>query len=283
MSRIQPSKQKRSAAQEPGQDILTPIRSVRLSDEVYDRILSLISKGVLGPGERLLPEREMADRFQVSRQSVREALNRAKLLGLIEVRPGDGTFVRSLVPGSLVEPLSVMLQRETGRVLEFLQVRKVLEGWCAAETARRARPADLRKLASCLKRMARISKGGGLLGKPDVEFHIAIAEATHNTVMAHIVNSLRAMFQAVLRVRFVTRDPGRTQLLVGQHERILEAIRRRDPAGATGAMVAHLEFIEGEIRRYAEGTRDAAKPTRLSPANLQTKLRLGRRVTYLTR
>ncbi len=60
------------------------------------------------------------------------------------------------------------------------------------------------------------------------------------------------MFQAVLRVRFVTRDPGRTQLLVAQHERIFEAIRRRDPAGATGAMVAHLEFIEGEITEFGE-------------------------------
>jgi DNA-binding FadR family transcriptional regulator len=60
------------------------------------------------------------------------------------------------------------------------------------------------------------------------------------------------MFQAVLRVRFVTRDPGRTQLLVVQRERIFEAIRRRDPAGATGAMVAHLGLMEGEIRGFGE-------------------------------
>jgi GntR family transcriptional repressor for pyruvate dehydrogenase complex len=253
-------KQNRGAAPTPDADVFTPVRSVRLSDEVYDRILSLISKGVLGPGERLLPEREMAERFQVSRQSVREALNRAKLLGLVEVRPGDGTFVRSLVPGSLVEPLSVMLERETGRVLEFLQVRKVLEGWCAAEAAGRAKPADLRKLTTCLKRMGQISRAGGLLGKPDVDFHIAIAEATHNTVMAHIVNSLRAMFQAVLRVRFVTRDSARTQLLVAQHEKIFEAIRRRDPGAATRAMVAHLEFIEGEIRGFGEGARRVVRP-----------------------
>lgn len=283
VSQMQPTRQKRGGAPEPESEIFTPVRSVRLSDEVYERVLSLISKGVLGPGERLLAEREMADRFQVSRQSVREALNRAKLLGLVEVRPGDGTFVRSLVPGSLVEPLSVMLERETGRVLEFLQVRKVLEGWCAAEAARRARSADLRKLGSCLRRMARISKAGGLLGKPDVEFHIAIAEATHNTVMAHIVNSLRAMFQSVLRVRFVTRDPARTQLLVAQHERIFEAIRRRDPAGATDAMVAHLEFIEEEIRRFGGRTREAVKPASSAPTNLLKKPRLGRGIACLTR
>lgn len=283
MPRMQSPTRKRGMAAEPSSDVLTPVRSVHLADGVYDRILSLISKGILGPGDRLWAEREMAERFRVSRHSLREALNRAKLLGLIEVRPGAGTFVRSLVPGALTEPLSVMLEKETGRVLEFLQVRKVLEGWCAAEAARRAKPADLRKLASRLRRMARISKARGLLGKPDVDFHIAIAEATHNTVMAHIVNSLRAMFQAVLRVRFVTRDPARTQLLVAQHERILEAIRRRDRAGATHAMVAHLEFIEEEIRRFGEGPRGAAQPARSTPLDSPTRPRPARRPPGLGR
>ncbi len=247
--------------------MLAPVQSVRLSDRVYERLFALISKGVLGPGEKLWPEREMAERFRVSRQSVREALNRAKLFGLIEVRPGDGTYVRSLIPGSLTEPLSELLHRESSRVLEFLQVRKVLEGWCAAEAASSAKPSDLRKLEACLARMAKISRAGGLLGKPDVDFHIAIAEATHNTVMAHIVNSLQGMFQAVLRVRFVTRDPARTQVLITQHERILEAIRRRDRAGATTAMVSHLEFIEDEIGRFSGKTRVTAVPPSPVPSD----------------
>jgi len=267
MSQARLSRQANPGNRRRGSDHLAPIRSVRLSDEVYERLFSLISKGALGPGEKLWPEREMAERFQVSRQSVREALNRAKLFGLVEVRPGAGTYVRSLVPGSLTEPLSELLHRETGRVLEFLQVRKVLEGWCAAEAARKGRPSDLQKLGACLARMARISRVGGLLGKPDVDFHIAIAEATHNTMMAHVVNSLQGMFQAVLRVRYMIRNPARTQLLVSQHERILEAIRCRDQAGATAAMVAHLEFIEDEIRRFGEAPNGGA---RVMDANLLT-------------
>lgn len=250
MSQARLSSQTNRAHLRSGSTLLLPIQGVRLSDEVYGRLLALISKGVLGPGEKLWPEREMAERFQVSRQSVREALNRAKLFGLVEVRPGAGAFIRSLIPDSLTEPLSELLHRETDRVLEFLQVRKVLEGWCAAEATARAKPADLQRLTRCLAHMARISRAGGLLGKPDVEFHLAIAEATHNTVMAHIVNSLHGMFLAVLRVRFVVRNPARTQLLVTQHETILETIRRRDRIGATKAMVAHLEFIEDEIRNF---------------------------------
>ena len=233
---------------------IAPIRGVRLSDGVYERLFSLISKGVLGPGAKLWPEREMAERFQVSRQSIREALNHAKLRGLVEVRPGDGTYVRALVPDSLTEPLSELLHRETGRVLEFLQVRKVLEGWCAAEAARRAGGADIRKLLDCTRRMGKLAQAGGLLGKPDIDFHIAIADATHNTVMAHIVNSLRAMFQVVLRVRLATRNPSRAQQLVLQHARIVDAIRRRDSEGANIAMVSHLEFIEKEIRDYGKRT-----------------------------
>jgi GntR family transcriptional repressor for pyruvate dehydrogenase complex len=83
-----------------------------------------------------------------------------------------------------------------------------------------------------------------------VEFHIAIAVATHNTVMAHLVDSLRLMFDAVLRVRIVVRHPARTQLLVAQHDAIRAAIGERKPAAARAAMVAHLEFIEEEIRQF---------------------------------
>jgi GntR family transcriptional regulator, transcriptional repressor for pyruvate dehydrogenase complex len=262
MSNVPPSDRVDRVSRRHGADLLAPIRSVRLSDEVYERLFALISKGVLGPGQKLWPEREMAERFNVSRQCVREALNRAKLFGLVEVRAGAGAYVRSLVPGSLTEPLSELLQRETGRVLEFLQVRKVLEGWCAAEAARQGSPSDLRKLKACLVRMARVSREGGMLGKPDVDFHIGIAEATHNTVMAHIVNSLQGMFQAVLRVRFVTRNPARTELLILQHERILDAIHRRDRPGATAAMISHLTFIEDEIRRFGGTSKSLVPPSR---------------------
>jgi GntR family transcriptional repressor for pyruvate dehydrogenase complex len=272
----------RRARSEPPKEepqLLKPVRSVRLSDEVYDQLFSIISKGVLGPGEKLWPERHLSERFQVSRQSVREAINRAKILGLLEVRPGDGTYVRSLVPSSLTDPLIEVLHRETSRVLEFLQVRKVLEGWCAAEAAMKAGPADLRKLESCQKRLVKTSRRGGQLGKPDVEFHIAIAQATHNTVMAHLVNSLRSMFDAVLRVCLVVRDPARRQLIVPQHEEIYAAIRRRDPAGARAAMVSHLEFVDGEIRQFGDMNRPAAptsRPGRSAPGPRAGSLRASR-------
>jgi GntR family transcriptional regulator, transcriptional repressor for pyruvate dehydrogenase complex len=280
MSQARRSNQTTRAHLARGSDLLVPIQGVRLSDEVYGRLLALISKGVLGPGEKLWPEREMAERFQVSRQSVREALNRAKLFGLVEVRPGAGAYIRSLIPDSLTHPLSELLHRETDRVLEFLQVRKVLEGWCAAEATVRAKRADLHRLTRCLTHMARIAREGGLLGKPDVEFHLAIAEATHNTVMAHIVNSLHGMFLAVLRVRFVVRKPARTRLLVTQHEAILDAIRRRDRTGATKAMVAHLEFIEEEIRDFCvagDGWAERAAPGVRRPAARRGTLAMPRR------
>lgn len=279
MNRQRSSGQLRSGPPKGEPQLLRPIRGVRLSDEVYDQLFSLISKGVLGPGQKLWPERHLAERFQVSRQSVREAINRAKILGLLEVRPGDGTYVRSLVPGSLTDPLTEALQRETSRVLEVLQVRKVLEGWCAAEAALKAGPADLRKLESCQKRMVKISRLGGQLDKPDVEFHVAIAQATHNTVMAHLVDSLRRMLDAVLRVCLVVRDPARRQLIVPQHEEIYAAIRRRDPAGARAAMVSHLEFVEGEIREFGDVNRpttSASRPGRSAPGLRAGSLRAPR-------
>jgi DNA-binding GntR family transcriptional regulator len=124
-----------------------------------------------------------------------------------------------------------------------------------ARLSGRANRADLRRGSTLLLPIQGVRLSDEvyerLLGKPDVDFHLAIAEATHNTVMAHIVNSLHGMFLAVLRVRFVVRNPARTQLLVTQHETILEAIRRRDRVGATKAMVAHLEFIGEEIKWFS--------------------------------
>lgn len=112
--------------------------------------------------------REAVTRLAAQTIFFREPLNWAKPPGLIDVRPSEGTFIRPLVPGPLVEPISVLLERETGRGLEFLQVRKAPGGRHAAEAARRAKPADFRKVGSCMRRLTRISKAGGLPDKPDV-------------------------------------------------------------------------------------------------------------------
>lgn len=245
-----PGRTKQRALPKVESSVLSPIEGKRLSDGVYDRILSLIARGVLRPGDRLWSEREMADSLRVSRQSVREALNQAKLLGLIEVRPGHGAYVKSMVPASTSDFLSSLLQREPKRVLEFLRIRKLLEGWSAAEAARSAKASDIRHLAECLARIKNVAAKKGLLGDTDVEFHIAIANAARSVVLAHLISIMRLTFQYLLQVRFVTRDPSRTKLLVAQHVRIFDAIRQHDPKAAEEAMVAHLDHIEEDIRRY---------------------------------
>jgi GntR family transcriptional repressor for pyruvate dehydrogenase complex len=233
-----------------GAAVLAPIEGKRLSDGVYDRLLSLIGKGILQPGDRLWPEREMADSLRVSRQCVREALNQAKLLGLIEIRPGHGAYVKSIFPASTADFFSTLLEREPGRVLEFLRIRKLLEGWSAAEAATNATPSDIRHLADCVRRIKNIAEKKSLLGDTDVAFHIAIAEAAHSVVMTHLISLFRTTFQYVLQAQFVTRDPSRTQFLVAQHVRIFNAIRSRNSAAAKKAMLMHLEHIEADIRRY---------------------------------
>ena len=248
-----------------GAAVLAPIEGKRLSDEVYDRLLSLIGKGILQPGDRLWPEREMADFLRVSRQCVREALNQAKLLGLIEIRPGHGAYVKSIFPASTADFFSTLLEREPGRVLEFLRIRKLLEGWSAAEAAANATPSDIRRLANCLNRIKNIAKKRSLLGDTDVAFHIAIAEAAHSVVMAHLISLFRTTFQYLLQVQFVTRDPSRTKFLVAQHVRIFNAIRSRNSAAAKKAIEKNIKEVvfdrsgylyHGRVKALADGARE---------------------------
>ncbi|MGE5841175.1 MAG: FadR/GntR family transcriptional regulator, partial [Deltaproteobacteria bacterium] len=154
----------------------------RIPDMVYKQLVSLITKGHLRPGEKLPSERTMASDLGVSRQSIREAIYRATTAGLIEVRQGEGTFIISSLKGNLRQPLSILLTEQAEKVFEFLEIRKLIEGWCAGRAAEAARPADLKKMQGLLKKMEKGKPAESLWEKADLEFHSSIAVATHNVL-----------------------------------------------------------------------------------------------------
>ena len=232
--------------------IFVPVRTSKISDEVYKQLVSLISSGKFKPGEKLPSEREMATDLGISRQSIREALYRAEIVGLIEVRQGEGSFVLSSIGESLRPPLLVLLEEEAGKIFEFLEVRKLIEGWCAERAAREATTGDVKKMEGILEKMKGSTPGDREWEEADVEFHLSVAAATHNVIAIHIMEALKDSFGSFFRFRKVLTIPEKKDLLVQHHHEIYSAISQKDPSLAKRKILAHLNFIEQKIREEME-------------------------------
>jgi GntR family transcriptional repressor for pyruvate dehydrogenase complex len=232
--------------------IFSPIRTSKISDEVYKQLVSLISSGQFKPGEKLPSEREMASDLGISRQSIREALYRAEIMGLIEVRQGEGSFVLSSVRETLKPPLLVLLEEEAGRIFEFLEVRKLIEGWCAGKATAEATAEDLERMAGIVERMAASTPGDSEWEEVDVEFHLSIAAATHNVIAIHIMEALKESFGSFFRFRKVLTRPEKKDLLLRHHHEIYRAISQKDPSLAKRKIIDHLNYIEKKIREEME-------------------------------
>lgn len=207
-----------------------------------DRIRRLIVDGRLQAGDRLPPERELAERFAVSRTSVRDAIRVLELIGLLEPRQGDGTVVRELSPDSLAQPLASILIHNQALLAELLDVRKFFEPPLAARAATLARPEEVARLEEILaKQVARTARGEVAIAE-DSEFHYALATAARNRVALKVLDVLMDLLlesrQRSLQV------PGRIQRSLDGHRRILNAIKRHDGRGAEHAMRQHLTEIE---------------------------------------
>ena len=228
--------------------VFFPIKTSKIPDKVYKQIVSMISTGKLKPAEKLPSEREMASDLEVSRQSIREALYRAKTMGLIEVRQGEGSFVLSSVRETLKPPLTVLLEEEAERIFDFLEIRKLIEGWCAEKASGKATPENLEKMKEILKKMKGVVPTEKAWERVDREFHISVVAATQNVIAMHIMEALKDSFSSFFRLRRITTQSELKGLLCRQHNEIYRAISRRDPLLARQKAVEHLDFIEKRIK-----------------------------------
>jgi GntR family transcriptional regulator, transcriptional repressor for pyruvate dehydrogenase complex len=236
----QPSKQ---------QNLFSAVTPRKIPDAVYKQMVALISSGRLKPGERLPSERDMAADMGVSRQSIREAINKAKTVGLIEVKQGGGSVVVSSVKTHLKTPMSIILEEQAEKIFEFLEIRRLFEGWCAERAAVAAKPADLRAMTGLLKGMEELQPGEAAWEKADLSFHSAIAAASHNLIAIHIMEGLKASFNNYFKAKKFALGPERKDLLLDQHAGILAAIKQKNMVKARERMTEHLKYVEEVIRR----------------------------------
>jgi GntR family transcriptional repressor for pyruvate dehydrogenase complex len=224
---------------------LEPVRRTRVYEAVVAQIQRLIADGRLQVGDRLPPERELAERFGVSRTSVRDAIRVLELVGLVEPRQGEGTVVRDLSPDSLVTPVVSLLARSRTLLADLLDVRKMIEPGLAARAAIHASAQDLQTLDQIFARQRDRGSQGQRAIEADSEFHATIATAANNRVILRILDVLMDLLRES-RERSL-QVAGRRQRSLAGHRRILAALHRRDPKAAEAAMRQHLEEIEAIV------------------------------------
>ncbi|HJV37430.1 MULTISPECIES: FadR/GntR family transcriptional regulator [Geothrix] len=234
---------------------LTPIKTKRLYEEIVDQIKHLIAEGKLKPGDKLLAERDLADRFQVSRASVREAIRTLEMLGIIDIRPGEGTFVRGTETDDIIRPLAMFLAVERNSLLDMFEMRRIFETATASLAAQRATFEELDQIESMLANMReRLNLQDSEKGEEfDAAFHYAVAEATHNSLLTKLFKTVSEEFakaNSVARRQLYQDNVQNAQRIIDQHSEILQAIRSGSPQKASEAMLAHLNFAEGELRKW---------------------------------
>jgi len=229
---------------------LQPIKPKKISDQVFEQIRELIFRGQLKAGEQLLPERELSEAMQVSRTTVRNAINKLVVLGLLEHKQGQGTFVR-FPDTRLDNPLAAAMEVEDATIADLLEVRMGLECNAAALAAQRANEEDLRFMDASLEEM-RVEVASGRLGtEADTAFHMALAYATKNPVHVYIMkNFYDFLFVGIKKnLSHLYEDPANIDQILSQHSEIIEAIRKKNAQEALQSMHRHIQFVQDFFRK----------------------------------
>jgi GntR family transcriptional regulator, transcriptional repressor for pyruvate dehydrogenase complex len=221
---------------------LAPIKSTRIYEEIVRQVKQMITEGRLKSGDQLPPERDLAEKFVVSRTSVREALRALESLGLIEIRPGEGTFVREVSIDALVEPLALLLTSHREAIAELFEARRLLEPALAALAAARATRDEIQEMERILEEQAKEIAAGKTGLAQDVAFHTAIGAAAHNRAITRIAHAIMDLLTQSREEALNT--PGRPTRSHQDHRRILAAITARDERAARQAMLEHVEAVE---------------------------------------
>ena len=229
----------------------TPVSSgARLSDQVAAQLMAEIEQGRLAPGAKLPTEANLAQQFRVSRTVVREAVSRLKSVGLVDSRQGSGVFVKPALP---LPALHFEAQHAASQdaVVQMVEVRRALEAEVAALAAERRSASDLRAIEQAVQALDLAVQSGGDGVTEDVNFHRAIAEATHNPFLIQTLGYLSQFLHGatqVTRANEARRGDFADAVRI-EHQHILKAIRAGDPVQARQAATAHMGNAIARIRK----------------------------------
>ena len=229
--------------------MLEPVKKVRLYEAIVKQLQDLITSNKLKPGEKLPPERQLAEELNVSRTSIREALRTLEMMGYLESKVGisGGTFVKEVTMETVVSPFSQLLVRNGNYITDLLETRLVLEIEVARLAALRRGDEDLVRIENAVKNMEAEIKEGGTGINGDNEFHRALGAAAHNDVLLNMVRMCGDLME-VQREEHLTNLDGEPDRALRSHKAICKAVREKNEEKAQSLMRKHITNLQNIIK-----------------------------------
>jgi GntR family transcriptional regulator, transcriptional repressor for pyruvate dehydrogenase complex len=212
----------------------------RLYQEIVEQIQQQIVSGALKPGDQIPAERDLAERFGVSRTAVREAIKSLTEKGLIEVFVGRGTFVTHLSPDRVVESMTLLLRNEPHNVASLQEARELLDVPTARMAAQRRSDAHVARLRAIQAEIEEERSISPRLVDGDTEFHVEVARASGNPVLVLLSQTIMALLRSE---RMHREDYSIVPSAIASHREIIDAIADRDGDRAAHAMMSHLAIV----------------------------------------
>lgn len=227
------------------------IKNTKLSDIIAEQLETMIIDGTFVPGQKLPPERELSRQFEVSRPSLREAINKLEAKGLITRKQGGGTFVSSQLAGGFSDPLFTLLAENPESQYDLLEFRHALEGISAFYAALRGTESDISVIQNHFQQVE------DAVAKHDIaveaqamqSFYEAIVEASHNVVLLHLVRGMASLLEGNIlhNLQVLHQKPEVTEQLMSHRRDLLNAIVAGQPEKARIASNKNLAFIEDAL------------------------------------
>jgi len=213
-----------------------PVKKDSIVIELTKRLMDYIFSGSIRPGDKLPAERVLSEAMGVGRSSVREAMKALTVLGILEVRHGDGTYLRRADSGLLTQTIEWGLLLGEQKTMDLIEARKEIETVLARYAARRWQGNELAELKINLDRMKNATIEDFI--EIDVAFHIKIAEMSRNTVLKDILINIQSLLRTWIKL--VLESAGRTNFSYDDHVAIYDALAKRDEEAAAAAMTSHM-------------------------------------------
>jgi len=226
------------------EDDLGRIEKKKLYEEIADIISDNIRSGQLVEGEKLPSIQSLASEYGVGPASIREALNALRVMGLVDIRHGEGTFVKASSPKAFTVEMAIFKKKD---IEELLEVRKMIEVGAVKIAAIQHTDEQLKNIQTALLKMKQAISENELGEMSDLEFHMAIAEATNNSLLKKLLSDVSDVMKTTMketRKIWLYTQAKTIERLYHEHREIYEAIAERDSDKAAKYMIAHLEEVE---------------------------------------
>jgi len=230
------------------------IRKKKIYEEVADSLIEMIKTKQLNPGDKLDSVEKLATHFDVGRSAIREALSGLRSMGLLEMRQGEGTYVKAFDPSRFTLPVTTAFLMKKNDVKELYELRKILEVGTASLAANVYEKEDLIPIEKALIVMKNAKDNDELAASADTDFHMAIAVATHNQLLINLMSSVSDLLTESIREtrKVLLYSQGRSEKLYLEHERIFHALKDRDSELARKYMHDHLEGVNQDLFKHID-------------------------------